>query len=515
MTPFDADGVFQLPAESGGLRRLAVRGAGMTVLSQSAGVALQMLATVVLARLLTPADFGVVAMVTAFSLLLMNFGLNGFTEAVIQRQRIDRALSSNLFWINVTMGIVLTLAFAASGSMLAGFYGDARVADVAAAMSLTILLTSLSVQHLALLKRGMCFSAVSANDMVARTASVAVSIVCGWAGWGYWALVAGAITLPLLTSAGAWMLCGWIPGLPRRAAGTASVLRFALNTYGRFTTNYLTLNLDNLLIGSMFGSAPLGFYKKAYDLFILPVNQLSAPLTSVAISALSRVRSDRLQYTRSLLNALSTLAFVGMGISGALTLAGADIILLLLGPRWDESGRIFAFFGPGVGILLLYFTHGWIHLSLGRADRWLRWGMIELAVAATFFVAALPWGPRGIAVAWVGAFAVLTIPALWYAGRPVCLSARSLVGAVGRYAIAGAIAGAVSASFLDRLRVLAPGADLVHTFIRIVMTAALFAAFYLCAVVVLHRGLAPLSQLARLLSELLPFRPPRSQEAGI
>src|SRR5437899_12011291 len=112
MKPFDASGAFRPPADRGALRRLAVRGAGVTMFSQGVSLAIQMVATVILARLLTPGDFGVVAMVTTFSLLLVNFGLNGFTEAVLQREEISHFLSSNLFWINLAGGLLLTLGLA-------------------------------------------------------------------------------------------------------------------------------------------------------------------------------------------------------------------------------------------------------------------------------------------------------------------------------------------------------------------------------------------------------------------
>src|SRR5438445_13652963 len=137
-------------ADAAELRRVAVQGASVTVFSQAALFAIQMIATVVLARLLTPADFGVVTMVTTFSLLLMNFGLNGFTEAVLQREEIDHTLASNVFWINLGVGVLLMIGVSGAGPLLASFYGDPRVDAVAVAMSVTIFFTSVSVQHLAL-----------------------------------------------------------------------------------------------------------------------------------------------------------------------------------------------------------------------------------------------------------------------------------------------------------------------------------------------------------------------------
>ena len=183
LKPFDANGSFRPTGESGELRRRAVRSAGVTVLSQGVVFAVQMIATVVLARLLAPADFGVVIMVTTFSLLIMSFGQNGYSEAVIQRDEIDHFLASNLFWINVGVGLLLTIIFAASGSLLARFYNDPRVANVAVGMSLTILINSTSVVHLALLKRALQFSVTSVNDIFSTIVSVVLMILLARAGW--------------------------------------------------------------------------------------------------------------------------------------------------------------------------------------------------------------------------------------------------------------------------------------------------------------------------------------------
>jgi O-antigen/teichoic acid export membrane protein len=506
MTPFDASGVFRPIAAGDGLRRVAVRGAGFTVFGQSLGFIIQMAATVVLARLLAPSDFGLVVMVTTFSLLLVNFGLNGITEAILQREDMNHALASTLFWINAGCGVLLTLAFSSVAPLLARFYGDPRLASVAVVVALTILLTSVSVVHLALLKRAMQFAAVSINDIVARAFSVGISILLAVLGWGYWALVAGVIALPLATCLGAWMLCRWLPGLPRRNTHTVPMIRFALHTYGRFVASYLTWNLDNLLVGWRFGAAPLGYYKKAYDLFILPVNQLSSPLTSVAVSTLSRLTGDIAQYRRYYLNAVTPLAFVGMGVGACLTLVGADVIVLLLGPRWDESGRIFTFFGPGIGIMLVYYTSGWIHLSIGRADRGFRWGLVEVAVTALAFILALPWGPVGIAIAWVTSLWILTVPGLWYAGRPIGLGVAPLIRGVGKYVAASTIAALICAAMMR----ITPGAFVALTaterFVRILSICAMFGALYLSIVVILHRGLAPIRQILALAADMIPSR---------
>jgi PST family polysaccharide transporter len=192
-----------------------------------------------------------------------------------------------------------------------------------------------------------------------------------------------------------------------------------------------------------------------------------------------------------------------MGLGADLTLVGRDLILVLLGPRWEESGRIFIFFGPGIGMMLLYFTHGWIHLSIGRADRWCRWGLVEFMVTGLLFLLGLRWGPRGIAVAWVVSFWVLTIPALWFARRPTGMGIGPVVSAVWKYVVASALAGFACAA-ITLVLPLSDGVTSRAAAGRIAIVSVVFGALYAGAVIALHGGLAPLQQAVRLLRDMIP-----------
>jgi O-antigen/teichoic acid export membrane protein len=504
LRPFDSNGDFHPIAERHGLRRAAVRGAGLAISASGISFVLQMSATVVLARLLTPADFGIVTMVTTFSLLFSSFGLNGFTEAILQREVVTHSLVSNLFWINIAVGALLTIVFALLGPLVALFYHDPLVVHVVEGMSLTIIVSSFSVIHLALLNRALRFAAVSANTIVARSVSVIASIILALAGWGYWSLVAGYIAQQLSTSVGAWIMCSWVPGRPRRSRGTAAAVKFALNVYSRFGFSYFTGNTDNLLVGWRYNAVTLGFYKKAFDLFYLPTNQLLSPISSVVIATLSRFSRDLTYYRRYFLAGMSLLAFVGMGIGADFTLVGKDMVRVLLGPGWDEAGRIFAFFGPGIGVMMLYSTQSWIHLSIGRPDRWLRWSVVEFFCTAGLFLIALPWGPRAIALAWTVSFFILMIPAYWYAGKPIEFGIAPVLAVIWRY-FAAAVAAACSTAWLVHVFLMfaaVPGA--LGAFVRCVSISLLFFALYIGAVIALHWGIGPIRQTARIISEMLP-----------
>lgn len=504
MRPFDSSGAFHPIAEGHSLRRAAVRGAGVTVFASAVAFVVQMAATVILARLLTPSDFGIVTMVTTFSLFFSSFGLNGFTEAILQREEITHFLVSNLFWINIAAAAFLTVVFALLGPLIALFYHDPLVVRVVEGMSLTIIAASFSVIHLALLKRALGFTAVAVNAIVARIVSVLVSIGLALAGWGYWSLVAGLVAQQLSISIGAWIQCSWTPSLPRRVPGTAAVVKFALNVYSHFGFYYATGNTDNLLVGWRYNAAALGLYKKAFDLFYLPANQLTSPISSVVIATLSRFNRDRAQYCRYFLAGISFLALVGMGVGADLTLIGRDVIRVVLGPAWDESGRIFVFFGPGIGVMMLYGTQSWIHLSIGRPDRWFRWGVFEFLCTVSLFLIALPWGPRAVALAWTTSYFLLMTPAFWYAGKPIDFGISTVLPVIWKFFIAALAATCASLALIHVWPPFGTTPGGLGAFARCVSVSAIFFALYLAAVVALNRGTEPLRHAGRILGDMLP-----------
>jgi PST family polysaccharide transporter len=504
LKPFDDRGYFHPVNEGEGLRRVAVRSAGFTLLGQGASFFVQIASTMVLARLLAPGDFGIVTMVTTFSLLFRSFGINGFVELIMQREELTDSLASNLFWIDLSIGVLLTLVFAGSGRLLSSFFHNPAVAQVAEGMSLSVGIGCFGWIHQALLQRAMHFRTVALINFSGQITLTAVTIVLAVAGWHYWSLVWGIVAQTVVVAALPWFACRWIPSLPSRAQGTASGFGFAMNVYSHFAFSYSTRNTDNLLVGRRYGAQALGFYKKAYDLFVLAETQLLSPISAVAVATLSRVSRDREQFQRYFLRAISVLALLGMGVGADFALVGKDLIRVLLGPGWDEAGRIFSLFGPGIGVMLLYNTHGWIHLSIGRPGRWLRWGLMEFACTASLFLLALRWGPSGIAFAWTLSFFVLMFPGFWYAGKPIGLGMGPLLAVIWKFFAASAIAGLTAFFIIKSIPRfgMMPGA--AGALMRMISASLIFFVLYLGAVVALHKGPKPIDETIGLIRELLP-----------
>jgi polysaccharide transporter, PST family len=396
------------------------------------------------------------------------------------------------------------VVFASSAHLLALFYHNPAVTPVAAGLSLTIGIGCLGWIHMGLLQRAMQFRTTAIINFIGQLLLVIVSIVLGMAGWHYWALVWGSLTQTVVVAAGAWWMCRWIPSRPSRVAGTGSGLKFAMNVYSHFAFSYSTRNTDNLLVGWRFGARSLGFYKRAYDLFVLPETQLLAPMSAVVVSTLSRVSGNREKFQHYFLRAIAVLALVGMGIGADFALVGKDLIRFLLGPGWEEAGRIFALFGPGIGVMLLYNTHGWVHLSIGRPERWFRWGLMEFVCTASLFLLALHWGPSGVALAWTVSYFLLMFPGFWYAGKPIGMGVGAVFAAIWKFFAASVGAGVGTALIIRAVPLFATNAGAPGAFLRMVSVSLLFFGLYFGGVIALHRGLKPLSETVALLRDLLP-----------
>jgi O-antigen/teichoic acid export membrane protein len=488
------------------LRRNAVRSALATVTGSAGQFVVGTGTVVILARLLTPSDFGIVTMVTTFSLLLRSFGLNGFTELIMQREEVTDSFASNLFWVNLGVGVVLTLAFANSGQLLAHLFHNSAVVRITQGMSLTIVVASAGYIHTGLLQRAMNFRTTAIVNFVAQALQFVVSVILAIAGWHYWALVWGSIVQTSTLTVGGWLACRWIPKAPRRVPGTGKGFEFALNVYSHYAFWYFTRNTDNLLVGWRFGDRALGFYKKAYDLFVLPQTQLMAPMTAVVVSTLSRVKTDREQFQRYFLRTISVLALLGMGIGADFALVGSDIIRFLLGPGWEESGHIFVLFGPGIGVMLLYYAHGWIHLSIGRPERWFRWGLVEFLFTGGLFLLGLHWGPSGIALAWTISYFVLMFPGFKYAGKPIGLGIRPIFNAIWRFFAASVVAGIGTKLIVTFTHYFSAGSGAPAALVRMLTVSSVFSVLYLTGVTAFHKGPKPLVEAIGLIRHLLPER---------
>lgn len=382
------------------LKGRSVRGGLQTLTAQGTQFLLQTMATVVLARLLTPADFGLVAMVTAVTGLAIMFADLGLSEATIQRKEISHAQVSTLFWINVAIGLVLVLATAGLAFVLAWFYAEPRLKNITLLLSLTFLISGLRVQHDALLKRQMRFASLAIRDVVSYAVAVPAAITMAWRGAGYWALVAFPLIVNSTQMALSWWMVHWRPGLPRRDAQVGSMLAFGGNVAASNLVGYLHRSADNVLIGWYWGAGSLGLYSRAHNLLMLPLRQLAAPVAAVAIPAFSRLQDDPERFARYYLRTLSSIMWISAPLFGLLAVAAEPVIVLVLGNQWRESAPVFQILAISALAQPLLESSGWLFVSRGQSGRLLRLGLVISPIIIASFAMGLPFGIKGVALSY-------------------------------------------------------------------------------------------------------------------
>ena len=478
----------------GDLHRSSVRGSAAVLSGQAARLVLQLGSTVVLARLLAPADFGLVAMLTVVTGFVELFTGMGLAAATVQRQGLSHAQASALFWVSAAVGAGLALATALLAPAIAAFYGEPRLAPAAAVLAGTFALGGLGVQQRAVLRRQMRFGALAAVDGIALLGGIAVAIAMAWRGDGHWALVGKLVATSGLTAALLWAVCPWRPGLWRRGAGAGSLLAFGWRISAFHVLNYAASNVDQLLIGWRFGPAPLGLYSRASQLVNLPLRQLNGPLTGVFVAALSRLTQDPVRYRRAYLGVLEKIALV-TAPAAALAIGTADwIVDLLLGSAWREATPILAALGVSALLKPVGHTTGWLLISQDRTQTLVRWGVFDAATRSLAVLLGLAGGPLGVALALALRGLLLPPVLVWVAGRSGPVSAADVVRACGLPALVGASAAAAVAAARATLPVAGPPGLAASA-----ACAAAASALVLCASPAGRRALAELRVSLRLL----------------
>jgi PST family polysaccharide transporter len=481
-----AESYFEEHRESGDLGRRAVRGGIVSVATQYGNGILQIIGAIVLARLLTPGDFGLVAIVTvltSFAPLLIDFGLG---DATTQRKIITPSQVSSLFWLSVGVGSAVAVVVGVCSPLIAAIYRQPALEPIALWTSITFVLWGASNQHLALLRRTMQFGRIARIQLLGSLAGIATAIVLAVYGYGYWALVARPIANALCVVAGAWLACRWRPGLPAFDAEVKSMVRFGLHVMGFSVTYTVAKAVDRIVLGLFYRPEQVGYYQNAVTLYENSIFSVFAQIHSVGSAALSKLQSNPDALRQKYAAALSAVAFYVMPAAAILSVTGEDVAVLLLGEKWRPAGWLLRVIALRGIFQVVEMSQGWLHLSIGRADRWRNWGVVSLVVQVVAVLAGLPFGATGVAVAGVATSLLLALPSINYAGRPIGIGSTLVMRAAGPQLL-GAI-GAAAAGWLAQMSALAHYSSLV----RIVCSASLCACVYLIIVVGLFRLTEPL-----------------------
>ena len=357
------------------LREQTITGLGWSGISQILRQFLTIGIGISLARILLPADFGLIALVSVFTRFAGVLGDFGFSSALIQRKKVSEDHFSSVFWCNLLLGVGITIVLILLAPSIAVFFEKPELQSLAILASLNFSLTPLSAVHRARLRRELSFRSLGIIDVAGVIAAGGTGIVMAKLGYGVWSLVAMELAGTMAIVITSFWVTRWIPQCRFKLQALGDLSKFSLNMIGTNIFNYWIRNLDNLLIGKFLGETQLGLYSRAYSLMFMPISQISEVLRNVMFPSLSRVGNEIDRVRAIYLRSTAAIWFISAPAMVGLFAVSPHAIPFLLGDKWLPIIPIFqllCLLGAAQSVLS---TVGWIYLSQGRTDLMFKWSI--------------------------------------------------------------------------------------------------------------------------------------------
>jgi O-antigen/teichoic acid export membrane protein len=395
-----------------GLTKQAVSGTAWSTLATVGKQVLTFASLATVARMLGPNAYGVMGMAALVIAFINNFRDLGTAIAIIQKPTVSQRLLSSLFWVNAALGVSLCVLVVATSPIVAGFFHTPELSAVLRVLSLSFLIASCGVVHSALLNREMAFRAIAAVDLGSAVLTFLVALVCAYNGQGVWSLVFANVTNSVASTIGYWLAHRFRPAFEFDTPEVASIAKFSSNLSGFGLVNYACRNADNLVVGKVLGSAPLGFYQMAYNMMLTPLQNISSVITQVLFPAFSRIQDDDGRFRHAYVRGCMLIALITFPVMAGLGVVADPLVRALLGQKWLGTILIFQILAPVGLVQSVATTTGIIYQSKGRADWMFRWSLLVLVTTVAAFLTGVRHGAVGVAAA----YAIVYLGLLLYPG---------------------------------------------------------------------------------------------------
>ena len=496
------------------LQRRVARGLTWTLIDTWGSQLIGLVIFAILARLLTPVDFGLVALAAVFVSFAALFVDLGLGDALIQRRALTRSQIDTAFWVSMAIGIGLAIAGILIAYPISVLVNEPAVAPIIAVLAITFVITALSTVQISLLRRELAFRRLAVRRLIALIASGVVGIAAASLGYGAWALVAQQLSYGTVSVIALWTVSPWRPRLHATRTDFRELSSFGIKVVSSDALGYASRNADNLLVGTFLGPAALGLYAVGYRILETTQTLLVAGSRKLAFPVLSHMQADigRLRRAYGRVNRL--VAVVIMPGYIGLALVAQEAIMVLFGQRWAQSGPVAAvLFLIGPALTVQVFSGSLLNAT-GHPGITLRFRILAttthvigfliavtvfrdiVAVAAAFVIgtyllmplnlylqqryAGIPIADHLLQLRWI-AFATLVTAAAVLAAKVALLGQVSTIVLLAAEVAAGVIAFGVTLLLVERdlVRELVgvaaqtiPGAERVARAIRLPMPTA-------------------------------------------
>lgn len=395
------------------LRNKAVKGVAWMATQSVGSQVSSFVVFLVLARMLEPAHFGLIAMADVSIAFLRFFTADTLSSAIVQRRNLEPEHLDSAFWLNVALGsVVVGLTILFSGQ-IADFYGQPEVADVLAVLTASLFCSTLSSVQISVLRRNLQFRSLAMRTLIGEPVGGVVGIVMAFSGFGVWSLVAKEIVSSLVQLVTLWSSSDWRPGFRFSFRHLRDLLAFGLNMLGASFLSFANKRLDRFLIGYALGTVALGYYSIAKRLVDLLFEFFSGSVNKVAWPIFSRVQNDharlkRVFYETTQITALAAFpAFIGVAA------LAQEFVPVLFGEKWAPAAMVMQVLAM-LGLLrsMTRFQESLI-VGVGKSGRRLVLQIILAICNVVGFLIAVQWGLVAVATSYLVVGFVLAPLWIW------------------------------------------------------------------------------------------------------
>lgn len=443
LTPGSVDDRFHVGPFREGIGRRSVRSGFARFAEQGGILVLSIGSTAALARLLTPEDFGLIAMVSVLTAVVKSVKHFGLPMALVHQEEIRPEAADALFWMTAGASALVCLGMAAAGPGLAFLFGEPRLVGLTTATAGGLFLLALGAPQEALLMRQMRFGALSSIAVGSEAVGMAVGVGAAWGGMGVWALIVQFITTSAVLTGLYAVASGWWPSWrPKswRSSGLRSIVGYGAPYAGFGVVEHLGRRMDRVLVGVMGGAGALGLYDSAFRWSRLPVQQVFTPLLGVAVAGLSRVRDDPERFRGYVRRSVLPVLAVTLPALAFVVVAADPVVRVLLGSQWLEAIPLLRWLAAATFLRCFSKVAQWLFLAEGRTMIQFRWALLSMPVLIGSVAVGVQWGAYGVAVGFFVATAVLTVPEVFVAVHRSAVTAGDLWGAAWRPVVGATVA---------------------------------------------------------------------------
>ncbi len=357
--------------------------------------------TAVLARLLDPSDFGVLAMVVVYTGFVTLLAEAGIGATVIQKRELDDKALSTAFWFVTLLSLTFAIFTIIIAPFIEAFFAFPGLALVVQVMSITLLLAGMGSVPDGRLRRALRFKQVAAIEIVSPLLSGVVAIFLAFEGAGYWALVFQVIIAMIIRLIGLLAFNRWLPQFVFEVQVLRQILGFSGYVVGFNGVNYWARNADKLLIGRFLDAIQLGLYDLAYKLMMLPMQLITSIVNSTLHPVFSSIQDDLPRMRNAYLQVLKPILGISFLLAAFMFIWASEIVMTVFGPNWESSIPVFQILVIVSGLQLATATTGSVLLATGRAALFFKMGIVSSVIYVIGFLVSVEFGIVAVALSYV------------------------------------------------------------------------------------------------------------------